>query len=106
VTGVLRSKEARQLFQLAPTISEPSNRRTKMRKLAIAVVVLANCSTANALTDFDIEQAYQSCINALIQSAGSEKAKRACGDQMTVNNDLYGKLKELEERLKARRERE
>ena len=79
-----------------------------MRKLAIAVVVLANCSTANALTDFDVEQAYQSCINARggIQSAGSEKAKRACGDQMTVNNDLYGKLKELEERLKARRERE
>jgi hypothetical protein len=85
---------------------EPSNRRAKMRKLAIGVVILANCSTANALTDIDIEQAYQSCINALIQSAGSEKAKRACVEQMTVNNDIYGKLKELEERLKARRERE
>jgi hypothetical protein len=85
---------------------EPPNRRTKMRKLAIAVIILANCSTANALTDIDIEKAYQGCINALIESAGSEKAKRACGDQMTVNNDIYGKLKELEERLKARRERE
>jgi hypothetical protein len=77
-----------------------------MRQLAIAVVVLANCAPANAFTDTDIEQAHQSCINALIQTAGSEKAKRACGDQMTVNNDLYGKLKELEERLRARRERE
>jgi hypothetical protein len=77
-----------------------------MRKLAIAVVVLVNGSTANAFTDTDIQDSYQSCINALIQSAGSEKAKRACGDQMTVNNDLNGKLKELEERSKARRERE